>query len=73
MHRVPMKKEKRQKERERRKNCTNLWVQFKVTTPKLDADIGLGKRVRPLLWGLLGNNNLKTTKICYTNTPMSPI
>ena len=40
----------------------NLLVYFKVTSPELEADIGLVKRVRPLLWGLLGKNKLKTTK-----------
>lgn len=46
---------------------------FKVTSPELEADIGLVKRVRPLLWGLLGNNKLKITKICSMSVPITTI
>lgn len=66
--------EERQNEEGKKKKIAWIYkCTFKVTSPELEADIGLVKRVRPLLWGLLGNNKLKTTKICNMSVPITTI
>ena len=69
----PMRRKKDKTKRERRKKLHEFISVFKVTLPKLEADISLVKCVKPLLWGLLGNNNLKTTKICNTSVHITTI
>jgi len=58
-----MRRKKDKTKRERRKKLHEFISVFKVTLPKLEANIGFVKCVRPLLLGLLGNKNLKTTNV----------
>jgi hypothetical protein len=63
LHRFPIKEKTKNRD----------YCSLKLTSPELDADIRLGKRVRPLLWELLGNSSLKTTEILDINAPITPI